>query len=83
MDMVSFLRAVWGLCKSWAVTHVPYRDVQDHDVRAGDCNAFEGGNVGGHGATRLLPADIRKVDREWNRGSGGLDGTLKLSKGKG
>jgi len=82
MGTVCFLRAVRGLCKSWAVTHVPHRDVQDNDVRQGDCNAFEWGNVGGHEAARLLPTDIRKADREWIRGSGGLDGTLKLYKGK-
>lgn len=46
-------------------------------MRPGDCEAFEGGNVGGHGVARLLPADVGKVDQEWIKCSGGLDGTLK------
>ena len=34
--------------------------------------------MGGHGAARLLPADVRKAYQGWVGGSGGLDGTLNL-----
>lgn len=55
-----------------------HRDVQDHDVRIGDCKAFERGDVGGHGAAGLFPAHIRKTDREWSRGSVRLDWAFNL-----
>ena len=34
--------------------------------------------MGGHGAARMLPADVRKANQEWVGGSGGLDGALNL-----
>ena len=48
-------------------------------MRQGNCKAFEGRNVGGHGTARLFPADVGKADQEWIRSSRGLDGTLALS----
>lgn len=45
-------------------------------MRPGDCEAFEGGNVGGHGVARMLPADVGKAGREWIGCSGGLAGAL-------
>ena len=47
-------------------------------MRQGNCKAFEGRNVGGHGTARLLPADVGKADQEWIRSSRGLDGSLAL-----
>lgn len=40
-------------------------------MRPGNCKAFKRGKVGGHGAARMLPADIRKADQEWTRGMDG------------
>lgn len=68
----------WTICKPRVIIHAPRRDGQDYDVRPGGCNAFEGGNVGEHGAARLLPADVGKAYQEWIRGSGGLDGALEF-----
>ena len=32
--------------------------------------------MGGHGTSRVFPADFRKADGEWIKGSGELDGLL-------
>jgi hypothetical protein len=48
-------------------------------VRPRNRKAFKRRDVGGHGAARVLPADVRKGEQEWVGGSGGLDGALNLN----